>query len=117
MRAHRLLACVSLLAACGGGSTGGDVGTAPSIATQPVAQMVTAPASATFTVSAQGSAPLRYQWLKNGGAISGATDAAYTFPAATAADDGARFSVLVTNGAGAALSNVAVLTVTATPVA
>jgi hypothetical protein len=40
-------------------------------------------------VNATGVSPLRYQWLKNGQAISGATDATYTIGRISANDAGA----------------------------
>src|SRR5207245_2134963 len=46
---------------------------APSILTQPSSQTVTAGQTASFTVAATGTAPLSYQWNKNGTAITGAT--------------------------------------------
>src|SRR6266404_3744146 len=39
---------------------------APTITTQPANQTVTAGQTATFTVVATGTAPLSYQWQKNG---------------------------------------------------
>src|SRR4029077_14776994 len=59
---------------------------APTITTQPVNQTVTAGQTATFTVAATGTAPLSYQWRKNGTAISGATSSTYTTPATTSSD-------------------------------
>lgn len=85
---------------------------APAIAVQPQGLTVAAGQSATFGVTASGSAALAYQWRRDGVAIRGATAATYTFPVAISADDGARFSVVITNGAGAASSADAVLTVT-----
>ncbi|PYT77503.1 MAG: hypothetical protein DMG40_23165, partial [Acidobacteria bacterium] len=84
---------------------------APSITTQPVNQTVTAGQTATFTVVATGTAPLSYQWQKNGTAISGATSSSYTTPATTSADNGAQFAVVVSNTAGSVTSNAATLTV------
>ena len=46
---------------------------APTITTQPVNQTVTAGQTATFGVVAGGTAPLSYQWQKNGVKIAGAT--------------------------------------------
>jgi alpha-tubulin suppressor-like RCC1 family protein len=90
--------------------------TAPSIVTQPAAQSAVAPAPATFTVVANGSDPLTYQWTRNGAAIAGANEANYTTPATTVADDnGTLFAVRVTNVAGTATSDNAALTVTAAP--
>src|SRR6202011_488771 len=60
---------------------------------------------------AAGSAPLRYQWRRNGTAIAGATSASYTAPAATAADTGASFAIIVSNSAGSVASRSARLTV------
>ena len=86
---------------------------APSITTQPVNQTVTAGQTATFMVVAAGTAPLSYQWQKNGTAISGATAASYTTPATTSSDNGAQFVVGVSNVAGNVTSNAATLTVNA----
>ncbi|HKQ87868.1 MAG TPA: immunoglobulin domain-containing protein, partial [Candidatus Acidoferrales bacterium] len=71
---------------------------APTITTQPQNATVTVGQTATFTVVAAGTAPLNYQWQKNQQNISGATNASYTTPATTTADNGATFRVIVTNG-------------------
>jgi hypothetical protein len=84
----------------------------PVINTQPVAASVTAGSTATFSVAATGT-QLRYLWLLNGVVVPGATDASYTTPALTAVDSGAVYSVVVYNGAGASVSSLVVLTVTA----
>ncbi|HEV2521111.1 MAG TPA: immunoglobulin domain-containing protein, partial [Candidatus Acidoferrales bacterium] len=89
------------------------VNSPPSITTQPVSQTVIAPLTATFSVAASGTAPLTYQWNKNGTAISGATSSSYTTPATTTSDSGAQFTVTVTNIAGNITSNAATLTVNA----
>jgi Immunoglobulin domain len=83
----------------------------PSITTQPSAQTVTAGQSATFGVAATGSAPLSYQWQKNGSIISGATAVNYTTPATTPGDNGSMFAVVVSNSAGSVTSHPAALTV------
>ena len=107
------------LAGCSGHSNpvGGTNPVAPSLTVQPVNVTVTAGQTATFSVSASGTAPLSYQWRKNTTNISGATAASYTTPATTAPDNGAKFDVVVSNGAGSATSNQAILTVNAAPVA
>ena len=87
--------------------------TAPAITTQPVSRTVVAGQPATFSVVASGTATLTYQWKKNGTALSGATSASYTTPAATVSDNAAQFSVLVSNATGSATSNPASLTVSA----
>jgi len=84
---------------------------APTIATQPASQTVTAGQTATFSVAANGTAPLTYQWKKNGANISGATASSYTTPATSTADNGATFAVVVSNSAGSATSGSATLTV------
>src|SRR5438874_1930653 len=90
---------------------------APTITTQPASQMVTAGQTATFTVTATGTAPLSYQWQRNGTAIGGATAASYTTPATVTSDSGAQFTVVVSNAVGSVTSNAAALTVNSAPVA
>src|SRR5207249_423919 len=70
-----------------------------------------------FSVAATGTAPLTYQWNKNSVAISGATSSSYTTPATTSSDNGAQFSVAVSNTTGSVTSNAATLTVNAAAVA
>ena len=89
----------------------------PAITTQPAAQSVVAGSVASFSVSVSGTSPFIYQWKKNGTDISGATSSTYTTPATSNADDGNKFSVVVTNTAGTATSNDATLTVTSAAVA
>src|SRR5438309_2052142 len=85
----------------------------PSITIQPVSQSVIAGQTATFSVTAAGTAPLSYQWQNNGAAISSATSASYTTPATTTANNGAQFNVVVSNSAGSVTSSAATLTVNA----
>ena len=84
---------------------------APVITTQPASQTVSVGQSATFSVAETGSAPLSYQWMKNGAAISGATSSSYKTSATAAADSGSQFSVVLANSAGSATSSAALLTV------
>jgi glucose/arabinose dehydrogenase len=84
----------------------------PSIASQPTNSTVPVGSSATFTVSASGSAPLAYQWQRGAANISGATSASYTLGNAQPSDSGAQFRAVVSNGFGSATSNAATLTVT-----
>ena len=88
-------------------------GTAPSITTQPANQTVSAGQTATFSVVATGTAPLSYQWQKNGVAITGATSSSFTTPVTTTADSGEQFRVVITNAFGSITSSVATLTVNA----
>ncbi|MDB5106240.1 MAG: hypothetical protein JWP91_3929 [Fibrobacteres bacterium] len=89
--------------------------TAPAITGQPAGQTVVLGQTATFTVTATGTAPLTYQWRKGGVNIAGATSASYITPATVGTDDGALFSVVVSNSAGTATSNNATLTVASPP--
>jgi hypothetical protein len=86
---------------------------APSIVTQPASRAVTAGQTASFSVSVSGTSPFTYQWNKNGAAISGATSSSYTTPATTTSDNGALFTVIVSNSVGSVTSSAATLTVNA----
>src|SRR2546423_875600 len=115
-----LLFAIGIVSAgCGGYVSATNPGppVAPLITTQPASQTVTAGQTATFTVVATGTAPLSYQWRKSGTAISGATAPTYTTPATTSADNGAQFTVVVSNTAGSVTSNAATLTVNASATA
>lgn len=81
--------------------------TAPAISKSYV---IGSPAGLTF-VSATGTAPFTFQWRKNGVAISGATTSTLTFAAISVADVGT-YDLVVTNSAGATLSNAGSFTVT-----
>ena len=109
----------AVLAACGGSADappppeGGLVlAVPPTITQQPADATVTAGQTASFTVAAAGTAPLAYQWQRNGADIAGATDTTYSTAATTLADSGATYRAVVTNVAGAATSRNATLTVT-----
>jgi hypothetical protein len=97
------------------GSSAGAQGVtvnAPSISEQPADQSSPMGLTATFGVTATGSL-LRYQWAKNGSAIAGATSSSYTTLATIFSDNGASFSVTVSNSIGTVTSNAASLTITA----
>ena len=87
--------------------------TSPAIILQPASTAVTAGQSATFSVTATGTAPLTFQWYKNGAAIAGASTSSYTTPATTSADNNSSFTVVVTNSSGSQTSNAAILTLDA----
>jgi photosystem II stability/assembly factor-like uncharacterized protein len=88
----------------------------PTITTQPTNQNVTVGQTAAFRVASTGTAPLSYQWQKNGVNIPGATSATYTTPPMSLSDNGAKFRVIVTNTAGSTTSDEAILTVVASPI-
>jgi hypothetical protein len=85
----------------------------PAITTQPATQAVTSGQTAVFTVTATGTGPLSYQWYENGVAISGASGSTYSTPSTTNGDNGAVFTVIVSNSAGSVTSTTAVLNVSA----
>jgi len=87
---------------------------APAITTQPQSTTVIEGQTASFSVSATGAGPLRYQWSKNGTPISGARFTRYTTSATSLADSTAVFSVVVTDDLGTStISTNATLTVNA----
>jgi len=101
------------LAGCTGlpNSVGGTNPVAPSLTVQPGSVTVTAGQTATFSVSASGTAPLTYQWQKNGADITNAASSSYTTPVTTTSDSGELFRAVVSNSAGNVTSNSATLTV------
>lgn len=84
--------------------------TPPSIITAPVAVSSYAGHTAKFTVTADGTAPLSFQWYRGTTPIAGATTDTLSFTCA-AADDGAAYKVVVTNLLGSVTSTSATLTV------
>ncbi len=85
-------------------------GSAPVIVTQPLDQITKTGGFVTFTVVATGAAPMSYQWLFNGVALTGATNASLTINNITPANAGP-YVVAVSNAAGTARSQTATLTV------
>ena len=83
----------------------------PDFYTHPLDTTVTEPAAAIFTVTAGGTAPLYYQWRRDGSNIVGATTTTHTVSPTSLSDNGAQFDVVVSNAFGVATSQVAVLTV------
>ena len=83
--------------------------TPPVITVQPKDLFGVTNQSATFSVTASGSPPLRYQWYFNTNTpLPDATNASFTIASAQTNDAGG-YSVVVTNGLGAATSIVATL--------
>jgi hypothetical protein len=80
------------------------------ITTHPANVTVTAGDTAHFFVAASGSAPLTYQWRRNGASIPGATSSNYFFKAVQS-DSGAQFSCQVSNPTGSVPSGAGILTV------
>jgi hypothetical protein len=120
LRFGLLCALAVTVAACGGGGGSGSgtpppSATAPAITSQPASLTVKAGQTANFTVVASGTAPLTYQWQKDGAAVAGATASTYTTAPTTVADDGAQYTVVVSNAAGSMTSDAARLSVTPVP--
>ncbi len=86
----------------------------PVIVTSPQGATAKLHQAVTFSVVATGSPAPNYQWLKNGAAISGATQASLSLSSVVQSDAGG-YSVLVTNRAGSATSSVATLVISAPP--
>ncbi len=80
----------------------------PVIITQPQSQSVKLGSTATFSVNADGTPVLHYQWFFNGGPVLGATDAVLTLADVKAGNAG-NYSVVVSNMHGVATSSNAVL--------
>lgn len=83
---------------------------APSIVTSPTNVQAFVGDAATFSVLADGTQPIMYQWRKNGANIAGATNTTL-FLSPVAVADSAFYDAVATNGAGAATSSPALLSV------
>ena len=69
-------------------------GAPATIAAQPTAPPVAVGDTLTVSVSATGTGPLTYQWLRNGVAISDATSSSYSFRPVQASDTGSYVAVV-----------------------
>ena len=83
---------------------------APAITVQPQPVAVTVGQTAQFSVTATGTAPLAYQWQRNGVNIAGATAANCSVVNAQSVNAGS-YRVIVSNVAGSVTSTTATLTV------
>lgn len=81
------------------------------ITAQPASLTVNPGSLATFAVTATGTAPLTYQWRKDGVPIAGGSSVTYSLTAQAAS--AGNYDVLVTNLVNSATSNAAVLSVNA----
>jgi hypothetical protein len=88
-----------------------SVGVPPVITIQPTDQTAPPGSTATFSVTATGTAPLFYQWHKNSLDIPGATSASLVLTNVQFSDQGNYYDVVVSNALGFADSDFAYLTV------
>ncbi len=86
------------------------VKTPPAIVGQPVDLLSAAGRAPVFKVTATGTAPLLYQWSRDGTALPGATKSTLTLPNVQAAQNGS-YTVTITNSVGSVTSQGASLTV------
>jgi hypothetical protein len=77
---------------------------APFITSQPLSLILPSWSNVVFNVSADGVAPLSYQWLKNSVTLTGKTNAQLQLTNLRRADSGS-YSVIVTNALGSILSS------------
>jgi hypothetical protein len=81
-----------------------EVNIPPTITRQPVSETARLQGAVTFTVEADGTQPLSYQWRHNGQRLEGETNATLTVSNVQPADGG-EYDVIVVNVAGAAHSD------------
>ncbi|MGA2137848.1 MAG: immunoglobulin domain-containing protein [Verrucomicrobiia bacterium] len=86
-------------------------GVAPVFTTMPASQVILAGGTASFTVVAVGTAPISYQWNKDGVAIPGQTSSTLTLTNVQVAADG-NYTATASNSVGVTTSDPGQLTVT-----
>ena len=104
-----------LMSGCGGPSSSLPRSSPPSIISQPQNQAVAVGQSASFSVAATGSAPLSFQWQKNGASIAGANSPTYSTGPTMLSDNSATFDVVISNSVGTVTSSTVTLTVGTAP--
>lgn len=111
-----ILALISSLAAgCGSGSTPSTPPQPAAIVTQPQNDTVMVGQTAQFAVTASGTAPISYEWSKNGVPIPGTNNSTYRTAPTAETDSGSSFTVTVSNSLGSVTSNSAGLLVLTQP--
>ena len=104
MQHHFLAGCLLSLCLSGFLSSAAFAAEGPaSIVSTPADRTVLVGDGTTFTVTADGTLPLSYQWRKGGAAISGANAASLTLSGLQSSDEGF-YSVVVSNALGVATS-------------
>ncbi|MGH7943365.1 MAG: immunoglobulin domain-containing protein, partial [Limisphaerales bacterium] len=84
---------------------------APVFSSQPASQIVLTGDTASFSATVVGTAPISYQWNKNGTSIAGATSSTLTLVNAQSSDAGG-YTLTASNSVNNVTSSEAVLTVT-----
>jgi hypothetical protein len=84
----------------------------PTISVPPQKVLAAVGESVSFSITAQGSQPLSYQWQENGEDIPGATLASLEIGNTQLSDDGKNYTCTVANSFGSITSTAAILTVT-----
>ncbi len=87
----------------------------PTFSAHPQSQGYNVGDNITLSATVTGTAPLAYQWLRNGSAISGATNLSFAITNAPAGAAGS-YALRVSNSVGTVTSNPAVLAVNGPPV-
>jgi hypothetical protein len=90
-------------------------GTAPTIVTQPASASLAVGDPLTLQVLASGSAPLSYQWFKDGAQISGQTSQTFSIASVASSNSGA-YRVVISNPIGSVTSIVANVSILTAPV-
>ena len=88
---------------------------APVLTLQPLSQSVILGSNVTLTAAGKGSEPLRWQWYLGGNVLADATNAVLTITNIPTTDGG-DYVAIISNQVGVATSQVAVVTIIATPV-
>lgn len=87
------------------------IGVPPQVVVHPTSQTVNDGQAVMFSISAAGTAPLFFQWLRDGVPIQGASGSAYSIMNTSMQDSGIAFRCVVMNGVGSDTSNPASLAV------
>jgi len=82
---------------------------APTILEHPKSVTVAPGGAAVFTIKAEGSAPLNYQWQRDGVDIPGATGTTLGWTNLQLSDDGTQIRCVVSNSEGIATSDIAII--------
>lgn len=91
-----------------------NVNTLPYVTVQPADQMTCINGNVTFSMSAAGTGPLTYHWLKDNVQIGNATDTSYSLTNIQPFDEG-NYTCQIYNICGDTLTNIAVLIVNDAP--